>query len=68
MIKIKLNSTYDWSKEYWIYTACKIWPRGDFLILFKHLKANFKEERNTLPIFTKYKMRQNGIEFRQKSA
>lgn len=53
MIKIKLNSTYDWSKEYWVYTVCKIWPRGDFLILLKYLKANFKEERNTLPIFTK---------------
>lgn len=43
-------------------------PRGDFLILLKNIKGNFKQERSTLSIYTKYKMRENGIKFQQKSA
>lgn len=67
MIKMKVNSTSDWRTRYWGCSAWKIWLRGDFLIL-KHIKGNFKEERNTLSIYTKYKMRENGIKFQQKSA
>lgn len=35
--------------------------RGDFLMLLKYLKGNFKEQRNTLSIYTKYKMKKMGL-------
>lgn len=45
-----------------------MWLRGDFLILLKYIKGNFKGERNTLSIYIKYNKRKNGIKFQQKSA
>lgn len=68
MIETKVNSTSDWRRRNWGCSAWKIWLRGDFLILLKYIKGNFKEERNTLSIYTKYKLRENGIKFQQKSA
>lgn len=46
----KLISTYC-KKRYWGYSVCKIWLRGDFLILLKYVKGNFKEERNTINLY-----------------
>lgn len=48
-------------KRYWGYSVCKIGLRDDFLILLKYIKSNFKEERKALSIYTKYKMKENGI-------
>lgn len=68
MIKKKQTSSCGWRPSVWEGCVRKIGLRGDFLILLKNIKGNFKQERSTLSIYTKYKMRENGIKFQQKSA
>lgn len=53
MIKMKVNSTYDWRVRNWGLLSLEICLRGDFLILLKYIKGNFKGERNMLSIYNK---------------